>query len=241
MFGTGSCRQPPPAFQACSATANIAICTHRGSSSRPKRLSRSTASCASTGASPSSSARIRHSIENASTRKWPEPQHGSITVTSATRVRPAVEGARGRRAVVVEAQVVEALDERAVRVAGCPPGAEGVLQQEPDHVVLGEQLGDRAEVGAADLALGGVDLVLLVLLPELVHPAERVVGGEDLRRQAGEDLLEREATFRREPQPDARIVEPEDARAGSRRRTGPRPTSRRARPARRPAPRSRRA
>ena len=61
---------------------------------------------------------------------------------------------------------------------GRPPRAERVLEQEPDHVVLGEQLGHRPEVGAADLALRGVDLVLLVLLPELVHPAERVVGGE---------------------------------------------------------------
>ena len=39
MFGTGSSRQPPPAFQAASATANIAIWTQRGSSSSPKRLS----------------------------------------------------------------------------------------------------------------------------------------------------------------------------------------------------------
>ena len=41
---------------------------------------------------------------------------------------------------------------------------------------------------------------------------ERVVGGEHLGRQPVEDLLERVAALRREPQPHARIVEPEDAR-----------------------------
>ncbi len=51
------------------------------------------------------------------------------------------------------------------------------------HVVLGEELGHRGEVGAADLALGGVDLLLLLGLPELVDPAEGVVGGEELRRE----------------------------------------------------------
>ena len=96
-------------------------------------------------------------------------------------------------------------------MAGCPPGAEGVLEQEPDHVVLGEQLGHRPQVGAADLALGGVDLVLLVLLPELVDPPQRVVGREHLDRQTVEDLLQRVPTLGREAQPHAGVVETEDA------------------------------
>ena len=83
---------------------------------------------------------------------------------------------------------------------GRPPRAERVLEQEADHVVLGEELGHRRDVGAADLALGGVDLLLLLRLPELVDPAERVVGGEHLAREAGEDLLQRVLALRREPQ-----------------------------------------
>ena len=52
------------------------------------------------------------------------------------------------------------------------------MQQEEDHVVLGEELGDRRQLVGADLHLGLVDLVLLVRLPELVDPAEAVVGLE---------------------------------------------------------------
>ncbi len=87
----------PAGLPRLRATANIAICTHRGSSSSPKRLSRRTASCASGARSPSSSARICQSIEKASTRKWPDPQHGSITVTSAIRSgQPSKAPAAGR-------------------------------------------------------------------------------------------------------------------------------------------------
>ena len=76
-----------------------------------------------------------------------------MTVTSATLSWPLIEGAGGRLSVVVEAQVVEVLDQGALGMPGGPPGAERVLEQEADHVVLGEELGDRAEVGAADLSL----------------------------------------------------------------------------------------
>ena len=124
---------------------------------------------------------------------------------------------------------------------GRPPRAEGVLEQEPDHVVLGEQLGHRPEVRAADLALRGVDLVLLVLLPELVDPAQRVVGSERLCRDA------RRGSAPVRGAPPARGAAGRTgrragrSREGSRRRSARRRTTRRARPARRRAPRIRRA
>ena len=97
-------------------------------------------------------------------------------------------------------------------MTGCPPGPERVLEQEADHVVLGEELRHRAEVGAADLALGGVHLVLLLALPVLVDPAKAIVRGEDLLRERFHDRLEREPRLRREPKPDTGIVEAEDPR-----------------------------
>ena len=97
-------------------------------------------------------------------------------------------------------------------MTGCPPGPERVLEQEADHVVLGEELRHRAEVGAADLALGGVDLVLLLTLPVLVDPAEAIVRGEDLPRERFHDRLEREPRLGSESKPDAGVVEAEDPR-----------------------------
>ena len=61
-------------------------------------------------------------------------------------------------------------------MAARPPGAERVLEQEADHVVLGEELGHRRQVGAADLAPGSLTSLLALALPELVDPAEGVVG-----------------------------------------------------------------
>ena len=52
------------------------------------------------------------------------------------------------------------------------------MEQEEDHVVLGEELRYRRQLVCADLGLGLVDLVLLVRLPELIDPAETVVGLE---------------------------------------------------------------
>jgi hypothetical protein len=77
--------------------------------------------------------------------------------------------------------------------------------------VLGEELGHRTEVCSADLALRVVDLFLLVLLPELVHPSEGVVSCEDLCREVGDDGFEGEPTFGSEAQTNTRVVEPEDA------------------------------
>ena len=72
-------------------------------------------------------------------------------------------------------------------MAAGPPRAERVLEQEADHVVLGEELGHRREVGAADLATGVIDFLLPLGLPELVDPAKCVVGAEQFGRQVGKD------------------------------------------------------
>ena len=129
-------------------------------------------------------------------------EHGDVL----RRLRPAFERAGGRtpgafrpvlRLVSDEAQIgpVDIADlaggaqrslvrrrRREARVAGKhlagPPGAERVVQQEEDHVVLGEELRDGRQLVGADLHLGLVDLVLLVRLPELVDPAEAVIGLE---------------------------------------------------------------
>src|ERR1700686_4182220 len=91
-----------------------------------------------------------------------------------------------------------------------PPGPERVLEEEADHVVLGKELGDGAEIGTTDLARGGIDFVLLVLLPVLVDPSERIVGEEDLNGEAGEDALEGIAALGGEAETNAGIVETED-------------------------------
>jgi hypothetical protein len=88
------------------------------------------------------------------------------------------------------AQVLKLLYQRAGGVARGPPGAERVVQQELHHVVLGEELGHRGEVGAANLAPAAINLIFLLCLPELVGPAQAVVRGKDRHRQAGEDALQ---------------------------------------------------
>src|ERR1019366_3061508 len=54
--------------------------------------------------------------------------------------RPLSERTGGRCAVVQTAEERPRVDERRVRMTSRPPGTEGVLQQEPNHVVLGEEL-----------------------------------------------------------------------------------------------------
>src|SRR5438874_5528562 len=83
-------------------------------------------------------------------------------------LRPALERTGSRLAILSDAQVVERRDEWALRMPARPPGTQRVLEQEPDHVVLGEQLRHRPQVRTTDLPLRRVDLVLLVFLPELV-------------------------------------------------------------------------
>ena len=89
-----------------------------------------------------------------------------------------------------------------VRVAGKyltrPPCAKRVVQQEEDHVVLGEELCDSRQFVCADLDLRLVDLVFLVRLPELVDPAEAVIRLEDRLRQTLQQVLHFGARFWRQ-------------------------------------------
>src|SRR5438067_120544 len=55
-------------------------------------------------------------------------------------VGPAWEAAGGGLALVVEAEVLPVLHERAPWMTCGPPGSERVLEQEADHVVLREEL-----------------------------------------------------------------------------------------------------
>ena len=86
------------------------------------------------------------------------------------------------------------------------------MEQEEDHVVLGEELRDRRQLVGADLRLGLVDLVLLVRLPELIDPAEAVVGLEHRARQTLQQVLQLRARFRRQRDLEHRIVLAEDLR-----------------------------
>src|SRR5262249_37198205 len=103
--------------------------------------------------------------------------------------RPAVERPSYRSSFVVEAQILKFSDEWAFRMPTCPPCTERILEQESNHIVFGEQLGYGPEVGAANLSFGSVYLVLFILLPELIYPAERVISCKYLGRQSGENLL----------------------------------------------------
>jgi hypothetical protein len=93
-----------------------------------------------------------------------------------------------------------------------PPGPQGVVEQEADHVGLGKELGDGRQLPCTDLDFGGVDLVLLLGLPELIDPTEAVGGGEDRKLQVGHQALQFLLVLRRQGELKNRRVEPEDLR-----------------------------
>ena len=95
-----------------------------------------------------------------------------------------------------------------------PPGTERVVEQELHHVVLCEELGDGGEFAGADLDPGSVDLVLALGLPELVGPAERVVGAEGLGGHLLEQPSQLDLVVGGEPQVQHRVVLAEDAGQG---------------------------
>ena len=64
------------------------------------------------------------------------------------------------------------------------------MEEELHHVILGEELGDGREFVGTDLFAGLVDLVLPLGLPELVGPAEGIVGAKCLRRKGCEELAQ---------------------------------------------------
>ena len=92
------------------------------------------------------------------------------------------------------------------------PSAERVIQEEVHHVILGEQLRDRREFVRANLVAGLIDPLLLLALPELVTPAQAVVGGEDLGREPGQDFLHRLRVLGCVRNLQERIVCPENLR-----------------------------
>jgi hypothetical protein len=97
-----------------------------------------------------------------------------------------------------------------------PPGAHRVVEEELHHVVLGEELGHGGQLVGADLDTVSLHGVLPLGLPELVGPAERVVGGEDGGRERREELLQRQPGFGRERHLEGGVVRPEDARQHAR-------------------------
>ena len=78
--------------------------------------------------------------------------------------------------------------------------------------MLGEQLRDGGQGLARDLVAGGVDLIFALRLPELIDPAQAVLGGEDLDRQLGDQLLQRPLVLRREADLEHGIIGPENLR-----------------------------
>ena len=78
--------------------------------------------------------------------------------------------------------------------------------------MLGEQLRDGGQGLARDLVAGGVDLIFALRLPELIDPPQAVLGGEDLDRQLGDQLLQRPLVLRREADLEHGIVGPENLR-----------------------------
>ena len=101
-----------------------------------------------------------------------------------------------------------------------PPGPQGVVEQEAHHVGLGEELGNSGQLPGSDLDLGGVDLVLLLGLPELIDPAKAVRGGKDLQRQIGHQALEPLLMLRRQGELKHRGIWSEDLRQHAGRKPG---------------------
>jgi hypothetical protein len=95
-----------------------------------------------------------------------------------------------------------------------PPAAEGVFEEEGDHVLLGEKLRHRRQFVGAHLGAGLLHLplhfFLLRRLPELVAPAQAVVGLEDGGGQLGEQGFERLFGFQRHLDRQGRAVGAED-------------------------------
>ena len=95
---------------------------------------------------------------------------------------------------------------------GTPPGPDGIVQQELHHVVFGEQLRHRGQGSTVDLLAALVDLILPLGLPELVDPAQAVVGQERFLSAACEQLFQSEAMLRGELDLQQHVVGAEDLR-----------------------------
>src|SRR5208337_3204629 len=95
-------------------------------------------------------------------------------------------------------------------VASTPPRADGVVDQELDHIALGEELRYRGKRSPIDLMTALVDVVLFLALPELIDPTQAIVGGENLGRQARQQLFEGKAVVGGQLDIQEHIVNPKD-------------------------------
>ena len=84
------------------------------------------------------------------------------------------------------------------------------MEEELHHVVLGKELGDGRQFIRADLLAGLVDLVLALRLPELVGPAESIIGEEALGRKGCEQLAQFHLIIERDGEIQHRVIPPED-------------------------------
>ena len=87
-----------------------------------------------------------------------------------------------------------------------PPSAERVLQQEANHVVLSEQLGDGREVSTANLDPRFVDPLLLGGLPELIDPPECILRLEHLGGDAEEGAFQLDSVLGGEADLNGRVM-----------------------------------
>ncbi len=165
---------------------------------------------------PSSTIRMRARIGSAKTEKCPLPiarvKHAQVARRHAASRRRAGR----RRAIFVQAQVGPRVARRAPGLCprrGAwprPPGAQCVFKQEEDHVVLGEKLRHRRQFVAPILTSALLTRSFFVPLPELVDPAEAVVGEEDFAGQRFELLFELLARFGRKLDFQHRVIGAKD-------------------------------
>src|SRR3954467_15440271 len=93
-----------------------------------------------------------------------------------------------------------------------PPGTERVVQQELHHIMLGEELRHGTDCGGIYLLATSIDLLFSPRLPELVHPAQTIVGGKDRLWQCVQELLQLLQILRRKRNLKQWIVGAEDLR-----------------------------
>ena len=86
------------------------------------------------------------------------------------------------------------------------------MDQELHHIRLGEELRHRGDFVRPDLHLQAIDLILLLALPELIDPPQRIRRGEDRRRQRSQESLQLEHMLGGKGHLKQRVVRPEDLR-----------------------------
>src|SRR5258708_4399966 len=125
---------------------------------------------------------------------------------------PAGKRSRGWRTVLSETEVVELFDERAAWMTRRPPRAERVVQQKLYHIVFGKKLCNRREITATSLLFTLVHSFLLLCLPELIDPAQSIIGDEEYVRKIGNDLFKFMPSLRRELDLYSGVIKTKDPR-----------------------------